>query len=86
MAYIDNQLKSFKDMIEDAIITGGVAGKTSCIRSSALINLIHDAVKWELIEHSVRKENIRPPFGKTKPEIRMAGLLRTRMYVCCQAE
>ena len=53
MAYIDNQLKSFKDMIEDAIITGGVAGKTSCIRSSALINLIHDAVKWELIEHYV---------------------------------
>ncbi len=83
MAYIDNQLKSFKDMIEDAIITGGVAGKTSCIRSSALINLIHDAVKWELIEHSVRKENIRPPFGKTKPEIRMAGLLKQKDQDVC---
>ncbi len=83
MAYIDNQLKNFKDMIEDAIITGGVAGKTSCIRSSALINLIHDAVKWELIEHSVRKENIRPPFGKTKPEIRMAGLLKQKDQDVC---
>ena len=83
MAYIDNQLKNFKDMIVDAIITGGVAGKTSCIRSSALINLIHDAVKWELIEHSVRKENIRPPFGKTKPEIRMAGLLKQKDQDVC---
>ena len=51
MAYIDDQLKLFKEMIEDAIRTGGAKGKESCIRSSALINLIHDAVKQDLIEH-----------------------------------
>lgn len=83
MAYIDKQLKIFKDMIENAIITGGVEGKTSCIRSSALINLIHDAVKWELIEHGVRAENIRPPFGETKPEIRLAGLLKQKDQDVC---
>lgn len=83
MAYIDNQLKIFKDMIENAIITGGAEGKTSCIRSSALINLIHDAVKWELIEHGVRAENIRPSFGETKPEIRLAGLLKQKDQDVC---
>lgn len=50
MAFIDEQLISFRDLIEDAIIQGGSKGKESIIRSSALINLIHDAVKYELIE------------------------------------
>lgn len=83
MAYIDEQLRIFKNMIENAIITGGVKGKTSCIRSSALINLIHDAVKKELIEHGVRAENIRPPFGETKPEIKLAGFLKQKDQDVC---
>lgn len=83
MAYIDEQLKQFKDMIEAAIITGGAEGKTSCIRSSALINLIHDAVKWELIAQGVRAENIRPPFGETRPEIRLAGYLKQKDQDVC---
>ena len=48
MAYIDEQLKLFKNKLEDAIISEGAKGKDSCIRSSVLINLIHDAVKKEL--------------------------------------
>lgn len=31
----------------------------------------------------MRKENIRPPFGKTKPEIRMAGLLKQKDQDVC---
>ena len=50
MAFIDNQLVIFKNMIEESIKTGGVKGKESMIRSSQLINLIHDAVKYELIQ------------------------------------
>ena len=43
MAFIDEQLLEFKRLIEDSIITGGAKGKESMIRSSVLINLIHDA-------------------------------------------
>ena len=51
MAYIDEQLFRFKTELEAAILAGGVKGKESIIRSSALINLIHDAVKYELIQN-----------------------------------
>lgn len=64
MSYIDKQLLKFKTMIEESIITGGAKGKESTIRSSVLINLIHDAVKNELIEKGVHPDNIFPPFGK----------------------
>ena len=47
MLFIDNQLLRFKNMIEQSIVDGGAKAKESIIRSSALINLIHDAVKYE---------------------------------------
>ncbi len=83
MAYIDEQLKIFKDMIENSIRVGGTKGKESCIRSSALINLIHDAVKKELIEHGLREEYIYPHFGDTKPEIKLAGFLKQKDQDVC---
>lgn len=49
MAFIDDQLLTFKTWFENAIISGGAAGKQSIIRSSGLINLIHEAVKHEFI-------------------------------------
>lgn len=83
MAYIDEQLKVFKNMIEEAIITGGTTGKESCIRSSVLINLIHDAVKYELIEHGLMEELVFPHFGETKPEIKLAGFLKQKDQDIC---
>ena len=83
MAYIDRQLEIFKQMIEDAIITGGTKGKESIIRSSGLINLIHDAVKDALIEEGVNPDNIYPPLGATKPEIKMAGFLKQKDQDVC---
>ncbi len=62
MSYMDKQLLKFKNTVEKAIVENGTEGKASCIRSSVLINLIHDAVKQELIEHGVNKESIFPPF------------------------
>lgn len=83
MAFIDEQLIRFKGMIEDAIIQGGEKGKTSVIRSSALINLIHDAVKFELINSRVFHENIYPRFGESKPEIKIAGFLKQKDQDVC---
>lgn len=83
MSFIDTQLLTFKTMIEKSIITGGAKGKESMIRSSALINLIHDAVKNELIEQGVHPNNIFPPFGESKPEIKMAGFLKQKNQDVC---
>lgn len=83
MAYIDSQLITFKHMIEESIKTGGAKGKESMIRSSQLINLIHDAVKHELIDHGVAPEQIYPHFGESKPEIKLAGFLKQKDQDVC---
>lgn len=83
MAYIDEQLLQFKQLIENSIITGGAKGKESMIRSSVLINLIHDAVKYEFIQAGVNHGNICPHFGATKPELKMAGFLKQKDQDIC---
>lgn len=83
MAYIDEQLFTFKRLIEDSIITGGVEGKASMIRSSRLINLIHDAVKYELQHHDIDPDLIFPHYLKSKPEIKLAGFLKQKTQDVC---
>ncbi len=83
MAFIDQQLVQFKKLIEDAIIVGGAKGKESIIRSSSLINLIHDAVKYELIQQGVNPNNIYPKFRESKPEIKLAGMLKQKYQDVC---
>ena len=83
MAFIDEQLLEFKRLIEDSIITGGAKGKESMIRSSVLINLIHDAVKYEFMQAGVNRNNIYPHFGDTKPELKMAGFLKQKDQDVC---
>lgn len=83
MSFIDEQLLQFKTLIEDSIITGGAKGKESVIRSSVLINLIHDAVKNSFIEAGVKPANIYPHFGDTKPELKMAGFLKQKDQDVC---
>ncbi len=83
MAFIDDQLLEFKRLIEDSIISGGANGKESMIRSSALINLIHDAVKFKFIQAGVERNNIYPHFGATKPELKLAGFLKQKNQDIC---
>lgn len=83
LSFIDNQLVIFKNMIEQSIVQGGAKGKESMIRSSVLINLIHDAVKYELQEHGVIPSNIYPHFQETKPEIKLAGFLKQKDQDVC---
>lgn len=83
MAFIDEQLIKFKTMIEESIIEGGAKGKESMIRSSQLINLIHDAVKYELISQGISENQIYPHFGESKPEIKLAGFLKQKDQDVC---
>lgn len=80
---INTQLKKVKRMLEDDIISRGEVGKTKLIRSSMLINLIHDAVKYELIKHGIKQENIFPHLGETTPELKIAGLLKQKKQDIC---
>ncbi len=80
---INNQLIKFKRAIEEAIIERGSDGKTSAIRSSYLINLIHDAVKFELIKNGVDPQKIYPHLGETRPEIKLAGFLKQKDQDVC---
>lgn len=83
MSHIDTQLLQFKKMIENSIIEKGAKGKEAVIRSSNLINLIHDAVKQEFINKGINSQNIFPPFQCTKPEIKMAGFLKQKNQDIC---
>ena len=83
MAFIDRQLVQFKQLIEDSILDGGAKGKESMIRSSVLINLIHDAVKHDLIDAGIDPNCIFPPYLQTKPELKLAGFLKQKDQDVC---
>jgi hypothetical protein len=83
MAFIDDQLVEFKRMIEEAILENGVKGKESVIRASGLINLVHDAVKYELIENGINPDNIFPKLYESKPEIKLVGFFKQKDQDVC---
>lgn len=83
MAYIDDQLVEFRDLIENAIRAEGSKGKTAIIRSSRPINLIHDAVKKALIDCDVDADLIFPPLGESSPEIKIAGHIKQKDQDVC---
>ncbi len=83
MTFIDEQLLEFKTEFEKVILERGQKGKTSAIRSSTLINLIHDAVKKQLIDCGVNPNNVFPKLYETKPEIKMAGFLKQKNQDVC---
>lgn len=83
MSYIDKQLKEFRNLIEQAILKDGAEGKNKMIKSSKPINLIHDAVKKELIRQKVDPTLICPRLGETKPEIKVAGHIKQKDQDVC---
>lgn len=80
---IDTQLMQFKTEIETAIRQEGSKGKESLIRSSVLINYIHDAVKNEFIQLGIDEELIYPHLYATKPELKLAGFLKQKDQDIC---
>lgn len=80
MQFIDEQLLKFKQQIELAIVSGGNKGKKSIMRSSKLINLIHDAVKYEFINHGIQEYNIYPPLRYPKMVLGEVYLIPVHEY------
>lgn len=80
---ITSQLIKFKTKIENAIKEDGTKGKESLIRSSVLINYIHDAVKNEFIQLGIDGDLIFPHIYETKPELKLAGFLKQKDQDVC---
>ncbi|MBC8715986.1 hypothetical protein FXW04_12500, partial [Staphylococcus pseudintermedius] len=51
----------------------GQEAQSSLIRSQILINQIHEFVKRELIYYGINENDIFPPLGSSKPEIKING-------------
>jgi len=56
----------------------GNSAKEALIRSQRTINYIHDFVKNEFVKTGVNKEKIYPSIGKTVPEIKLNGFLKSK--------
>jgi hypothetical protein len=84
---IQQKLNYIKDELETCILTGendgvqkgnGLKAKESYIRSSKLINHIHELIKLGLILFDIDKEQIFPPVGEKTPEIQISGFLKQK--------
>lgn len=80
---IQNQLNIMKKIMDKTIKENGLEGKVSLIRSSKLINCIHEYIKNKLIELNVKQENIYPPYRSTSPEINISGFLKSKKQDIC---
>lgn len=80
---LQEAVNSIKEMIEEAITTGGETAKNNLIRSQGPINLLHNVVKAELIRQSVNKDRVNPPYGHTSPELCLAGYFKTKNQDVC---
>lgn len=80
---LNKGLETIKQLIENAIITNGEAGKKAVINSSQTINILHEIVKSDLISKGINPILIKPKLGTTSPEIQLAGFLKFKTQDVC---
>ncbi len=76
-------LQKFKKCLEHAILQEGEKGFSNIIRSQKSINYIHEMIKQDLVKNGIVKENIFPPLGSSKPEIKLAGFFKQKDQDIC---
>lgn len=89
---MNDVLLSIKNVYEAAITSAtfngntydnGLKAKEALIRSQELINLLHNVVKSQLIEEGIDPTLIHPALNKTKPELKIAGFLKSKNQDIC---
>lgn len=89
---IEKVVSLMKNEIESAVKTSmfnfkkyenGQKAKEALIRSSKLINYIHEWVKIELVMNGVNPALIHPPIGASGPELNIAGFLKLKDQDVC---
>ena len=75
---VDRALKIIKRAISDSIIYGGNTSKGNLIKTKKIINLLHEVVKSEFARKGVNANHIKPGFGLSKGELKLAGILKKK--------
>ncbi|MCQ2905091.1 Type II restriction enzyme [Helicobacter pylori] len=81
--FVYHLLQKFKKCLEHAILQEGEKGFSNIIRSQKPINYIHEMIKQDLVKNGIVKENIFPPLGSSKPEIKLAGFFKQKDQDIC---
>lgn len=80
---IEQAVANIKDLIEDAIRTGGVEAKNNLIRTQIPICMLHDAAKASFINMGVNPEYVNPPYGEHNGELKLAGFFKCKYQDIC---
>lgn len=80
---IQDAVSQIKQLIETAITSGGCEAKNNLIRTSTPINLLHNAVKADLINKGVNPLLIRPSYGQHVGEVGVAGYFKAKNQDVC---
>lgn len=89
---IADSLKTMKNEFEKCIRTAifegetksnGQEAKKSLVRSTKLINYLHESIKHEIVKTGIHSTNIYPAIGQTKGELRLTGFLKQKKQDIC---
>lgn len=83
MLNIQESVNQIKELIEDAIITGGVEGKNNLIRTQIPICMLHDAAKALFIAEGVAPSLVAPVYGEHNGEQKLAGFFKCKNQDIC---
>lgn len=72
-----------KELIESAIMEGGVEGKNNLIRTQRPICILHDAAKSAFIKEGVNPRRVRPLLGEHAGEQKLAGFFKCKDQDIC---
>lgn len=80
---IEQAVTNIKQLIEDAIRTGGVDAKNNLIRTQVPICMLHDAAKASFINMGVNPNYIHPPYDTHTGELKLAGFFKFKDQDIC---
>jgi hypothetical protein len=76
-------LSLIKEDYEKAIRSEGTEAAHSLIRSQKLIGHLHEYIKKEFVKYGVDPAKIYPPLGRSSPELKMVGFLKSKDQDIC---
>lgn len=80
---INQAVAQIKELIENAILEGGVEAKNNLIRTQIPICLLHDAAKADFIRKGVNPNNVKPIYGSHLGELKLAGFFKRKDQDIC---
>jgi len=83
LSNIQAAVNKIKELIERAIVDGGVDAKNNLIKTQIPICLLHDVVKIDFIKNHVNANLIFPKYGEHNGELKLAGFFKYKDQDVC---